>query len=269
MTEAALERILRHDRILVIAAILAVTALAWAYIVSISIAPPGQSSIMADMPGMEMAQPSFTPWGPATFAFMFVMWTIMMVGMMLPSATPMVLIYAGVARRAVAHGKPFAAVAWFVGGYLFAWFGFALMATLAQWALESTLLLTPMGKADNAFGGGVLIIAGLYQWSPLKDHCLSQCQSPLLFVQRHGGFQRSPRGSFSLGTRHGLYCVGCCWTLMLLLFVAGIMNLLWIAGLAVFVLIEKTVPASRWLSRFIGICLILSGVALSTGLLTG
>jgi predicted metal-binding membrane protein len=268
MTMAALERVLRHDRILVIATIVAVTVLAWAYIVSLAgVAPAGPSS-MDDMPGMDMAQPTLSPWNFLHFAFMFAMWSVMMLGMMLPSVTPMVLIYARVARQALVQGKPFAPTAWFVGGYLVAWFGFSLVAVVAQWALESLLLLTPMGRADFAFGGLILIGAGLYQWLPLKGHCLSQCQSPLLFLQRHGGFQHTSQGSFLLGTRHGLYCVGCCWALMLLLFVAGIMNLLWIAGLAVIVLIEKTVPAGRWLSRFIGICLVLSGVALSTGLLS-
>jgi predicted metal-binding membrane protein len=268
MNEPALLKVLRHDRLLVITAIVAVTVLAWAYIVSLAGVAFVPSSSMEDMPGMDMAEPAFQAWNASHFVFMFAMWSVMMLGMMLPSVTPTVLIYARVARQAFAQGKPLASTTWFVGGYLSAWFGFSLFATIAQWSLESTLLLTSAGKANVVLGAIVLILAGLYQWSSLKNHCLSQCQSPLLFIQRHGGFERSFRGSFKLGARHGLYCVGCCWSLMCLLFVAGIMNLLWIAGLAVLVLMEKLIPVRPWLSRLIGIGLIVSGVALSVGLLT-
>ncbi len=192
---------------------------------------------------------------------MFVMWVVMMVGMMTPSVAPMVLIYARVARHASAKGKPFAATIWFAGGYLFAWTGFSFCATVVQWALERTLLLTPMmTSSSNLFGGRILIAAGLYQWTPIKDACLSKCQAPLSFIQRHGGFQREPLGSVRIGVQHGLYCIGCCWALMALLFVGGVMNILWIVAIAMFVLLEKVIPSGRTISRIAGAGLLGAGI---------
>ncbi len=135
-----------------------------------------------------------------------------------------------------------------------------------QWALERAALLTPMmASASNVFGGIVLIAAGLYQWAPLKNACLRQCQAPLLFIQRHGGFRSSLQGALALGGRHGAYCVGCCWVLMALLFVGGVMNVLWIAAISVFVLAEKVVPAGRVISRISGAIFIAGGVRLLVG----
>jgi predicted metal-binding membrane protein len=146
------------------------------------------------------------------------MWVVMMIGMMTPSIAPMILIYARVGRQAMVDGKPFAATTWFVGGYLLAWIAFSLAATSAQWALERAALLTPMmTSASNILGGVVLIIAGLYQWTPLKEACLFQCQTPLTFILRHGGFRGYPAGALKLGMSHGMYCIGCCWALMALL----------------------------------------------------
>jgi predicted metal-binding membrane protein len=250
---------------IVIASIAAITLLAWVHIVSLAGSMPGIG--MPDMPGMDMAQPAIGQWRVSDFVLMFAMWAVMMVGMMLPSVTPMVLVYARVARQASGQGEPFAATAWFVGGYLLAWIGFSLIVTVAQWALAAALLLTPaMSSASKTFGAIILIAAGVYQWTPLKEFCLAQCQTPLLFLQRHGGFQRSSAGSLRLGARHGLYCIGCCWVLMALLFVVGVMNLLWIAALASFILLEKIIPAGRLMSRLAGACLVLIGIALSAGL---
>ena len=270
MSEPALESVLRRDRALVATALVAIAALAWAYVLwlasamsSMDMGSAGQSIQMSGMDMAEVARPDFRAWSAADFAFMFLMWAVMMVAMMLPSATPMILIYASVARRATAHGKPFAATTWFAAGYLFAWTGFALVATLAQWALESAFLLTPgMASASGVLGASILIAAGLYQWTPLKETCLTQCQAPFLFIQRHGGFHREPPRAVSLGAQHGLYCIGCCWALMALLFVGGVMNLLWIAGLAVVVLIEKVVPAGTWIPRVAGIALAAAGTLL-------
>ena len=173
----------------------------------------------------------------------------------------MILIYARVGRRAAIAGQPFAASAWFAAGYLLAWTAFSLAAISAQWALQRAALLTPMMEsASNIFGGIVLIAAGLYQWTPLKDACLSSCQAPLTFIMRHGGFRREAAGALTLGFRHGLYCVGCCWALMTLLFVGGVMNLFWIAALAVLVLFEKVVPFGRRVARLAGLALIAAGV---------
>ena len=142
-------------------------------------------------------------------------------------------------------GKPLAATGWFAAGYLLAWIGFSLAATLLQWVLEREALLDPrMAIASNLLGAIVLIAAGVYQWTPLKDVCLAQCQSPLRFLMRHGGFRSDLRGCLLLGLRHGAYCVGCCWVLMALLFVVGVMNVLWIALLALLVLLEKLTPGT-------------------------
>jgi predicted metal-binding membrane protein len=146
------------------------------------------------------------------------------------------------------------------GGYLLAWTTFSLVATSAQWALERAALLTPMMEsASNRLGAAVLIRAGVYQWAPLKEACLSHCRSPLLFIQQHGGFRSEPYPALALGFRHGIYCIGCCWALMALLFVGGVMNLFWIAVLAILVLLEKIAPLGRLAARIAGICLIASG----------
>lgn len=265
MSGPSIESVLRRESAIVAGALLVIVALAWLYVLRLA--------ADMDMGGMDMTgtrmvseglgmvmTAALEPWSGAEFLLMFVMWTVMMVGMMLPSAAPMILLYARVGHKAAAEGKPFAATGWFAAGYLLAWCGFALAATAAQWALERAALLTPMMEtASKPIGGIVLIVAGLYQWSPLKDACLSQCQSPLLFIQRHGGFRRDALGSLRLGVRHGFYCVGCCWALMMLLFVGGVMNVLWIAAIAIFVLIEKVIPAGRFVSRAAGIGFIVAG----------
>ena len=141
-----------------------------------------------------------------------------------------------------------------------AWTGFALAATAVQWALERSALLTPtMEGASDIFAGAVLIAAGLYQWTPLKDVCLRQCQAPWLFIQRHGGFRPDIGGALALGIRHGGYCIGCCWALMALLFVGGVMNVVWIAAIAILVLVEKVIPARRAISRTAGVALVAAG----------
>jgi predicted metal-binding membrane protein len=212
----------------------------------------------------DMMMPAIKSWSPVDFAVMLVMWTVMMVGMMTPSAAPMILIYARVGRQAAERGNPLPATAWFAGGYLLSWLAFSLVATTMQWALIQAALLTPMmAITSGMLGGGVLIVAGLYQLSPWKETCLRHCQNPLIFVQHHGGFRRDIGGSVGLGFRHGLYCIGCCWALMALLFVGGIMNLLWIAALTIFVLAEKAFVRGQWLSRAAGVALLIGGTWLA------
>jgi predicted metal-binding membrane protein len=191
------------------------------------------------------------------------MWAVMMVGMMVPSVAPAVLLYARVGRTAQAQHMPFAPAGWFAAGYLLAWVGFSLAAALAQAALSQALLLTPMLKSTSGLmSGAALLVAGLYQMSPWKESCLQNCRSPLLFLQRHGGFKPQAGGSVLLGLRHGLYCIGCCWALMLLLFVGGVMNLAWIAGLAVLVLVEKLSRRGWLLTRAAGAGMIAAGLFL-------
>jgi predicted metal-binding membrane protein len=269
MSDGRLESLLRRDRAIVLAALAAVAALAWAYLVGSA----GEGGM--DMGGPHRAAPggdilaaALTPWSAGELLLMFVMWTVMMVGMMTPAVAPMLLIYVRVGRQAQARGTPFAAAAWFASGYLLAWIGFAAIATMLQWGLERAALLTPaMASASPALGGLLLIAAGLYQWTPLKDSCLGQCQSPLLFIQRHGGFRGDRAGGIALGLRHGAYCIGCCWALMVLLFLGGVMNLLWIAALAVLVLAEKLGPGGRTISRAAGLAFAGAGVALLAGLI--
>lgn len=209
-----------------------------------------------------MMQAEFGQWSAAHFVAMLLMWSIMMIGMMAPSVAPMVLIYARVARHASTQGTPFAPSAWFALGYFLAWIVFALLATLLQWGLERALLLSPMtASASPRLGGALLIAAGLYQWTPLKHACLSQCQSPLAFIQRHGGFRSETGASVALGLRHGGYCIGCCWALMILLFAAGVMNLLWIAAIGALVLVEKLIPG-RLFQRMAGATFVVAGAAM-------
>jgi len=210
--------------------------------------------------GIGLMMPATAPWKGGEFVWVIAMWAVMMFGMMIPSAAPMILIYARVGRQAAAQDKPFAATGWFAAGYLLVWTLFVLAATSAQWALDRAALLNSMMEGtSNLLGSIVLIAAGLYQCTPLKDACLSQCQAPLHFIQRHGGFRRHTASSLALGARHGVYCVGCCWELMALLFVGGVMNVLWIATLAILVLLEKVIPAGRLISRISGAGFIAGG----------
>jgi len=266
--DAGLATLLRRDRLAVAAALIVVTLLAWAYLLWLSaqMAADGMTA-MADMPGMDMSAmagamaPSIRAWAPADFAFMFAMWAVMMVGMMTPSVAPMLLLYAGVGRKAAESGTPFASTGWFFAGYLAVWTAFSALATLAQWALTALALLTPMMATSSAtLGGIVLITAGLYQWTPLKETCLRSCQAPLAFLMAHGGFRDQPLGALRLGIAHGGYCLGCCFALMALLFVGGIMNVLWIAGLTILILLEKIVPAGLLIPRISGALIGAAGI---------
>ena len=238
-------------RVPVVAALLAISALALGYTYWLATG--------FDMSGM--MSPEFVPWTGSYFAFMLTMWVVMMAGMMTPTVAPTVMLYAEFGRRHVAQGFPSAG--WFIAGYLLSWSAFALLATLLQWLLEWAALITPMmAGMSHALGGAMLIMAGLYQWLPAKQACLTQCRSPLSFIQRKGGFPSRTRGALRLGWLHGLYCVGCCWALMALLFAFGVMNLRWIAGLMVFVLLEKLVPYPGVFSRVAGAIAALAGVSL-------
>lgn len=195
------------------------------------------------------------PWRAIDFALMFAMWSVMMVGMMLPAATPMALLYAQVVRKAARDGSVLPPTAVFVAGYLAAWALFSIAATTAQWGLERAALLSPMLVANSPrLGAGLLIAAGVYQLTPWKGACLSRCRDPVHFFATH--FRPGVRGALRLGFRYGLYCLGCCWLLMGLLFVGGVMNLLWIAALSVFVLAEKVIPLGASAGRVAGALMI-------------
>ena len=172
----------------------------------------------------------------------------------------MILMYARAGRHAKAQGTPLAATVWFAAGYFLVWIAFALLATMVQWALERTALLDSwMASTSNVLGGVVFLAVGSYQWTRLKDVCLAQCQKPFAFLMRQGGCRPDAPGSLMLGLRHGAYCVGCCWALMALLFVGGVMNVLWIVLLALLVLFEKVTPFGRLIAHFAGLVLIAGG----------
>ena len=208
-----------------------------------------------------MATPADWTWA---YAFvMFGMWWVMMIAMMLPSAAPMILLFALVNRRSHAKGGPYVPTAVFAGAYLAAWGGFSVAVVALHWGLERAELLSPMMASRNAtFGGALLVLAGAYQLSPLKHACLRHCRAPIDFISRQ--WRAGRRGAFRMGVLHGLYCLGCCWALMALLFFGGVMNLYWIAGLALLVLLEKTIPPGHWLASLSGLCLVSWGAALLT-----
>ena len=252
MAGSAVERLLRNDRILVISGLLVVIVLSWAYL----FAGAGTMQEMGDM----LMPMSSGPWTVNHAMVMLVMWAVMMAAMMLPSATPMILLYATIARNRHAKGQPAVESGIFMLGYVAIWIAFSLGAVALQFALERAAMLSPMMEATSlTLAGALLIAVGIYQWTPLKQACLLRCRSPLDFVLTH--WRSGARGAFVMGVGHGTYCVGCCWMLMLLLFVGGVMNLGWIAGIAIFVLVEKLVPAGHWIGRGAGVLLIGWGAA--------
>jgi predicted metal-binding membrane protein len=203
-------------------------------------------------------------WSPAYWLIALLMWWVMMVAMMTPSAAPMILLYARATRHAQAGGRMqpgVVATASFAGGYLLAWLAYSGAATLLMWLLERSgvLAVTRMGSTSAWLSAGLLIVAGLYQFSSLKTACLQTCRTPAEFLSRH--WRPGASGALRMGLAHGTYCVGCCWALMALLFVGGVMNLLWIAILAMFVLAEKLAPQGPWMSRLAGLILVLWGLA--------
>lgn len=248
--DRSIETALRRDRLIVGLSLTVVVALAWYYLWRGAAAMHTAGGAGMRMPAMD----------PAGLALSFLMWIVMMAGMMLPSAAPTVLLYGAMVRKNAEHGVVLPAVSIFVGGYLIVWAGFSLAAALLQAALEHAALLTPMmASASKPLSGALLVAAGIYQLTPLKDVCLGKCRNPVQFLMSH--WRSSPSGALRMGVAHGGYCLGCCWTLMLLLFVVGVMNLAWVALIAAFVLVEKLFPAGRLVSRLSGAALILIGLA--------
>lgn len=252
MTGSILERALRRDRVLVVFGLLVVVVLSWAYLLT-------GAGMMQEM-GSRLMPMSTGPWSLGHAALVILMWAVMMAAMMLPSAAPMILFYSTIARRRSERGSPTTTSGVFSLGYIAVWAAFSLAAVALQFGLEQAALISPMMETTSiALAGAVLIAAGLYQWTPLKQACLRRCRSPLEFVLTH--WREGKRGAFVMGFRHGVYCVGCCWLLMLLLFIGGVMNLAWIAGISLFVLVEKTAPAGHWMGRGAGALLVAWGVA--------
>ena len=266
MEGRALEALLRRERVIVCSALAILTLLAWLWV--FVGAGTGMSTIAMTTwqfppPRPAMATPG--DWSPAYWLTMLLMWWVMMVAMMVPSAAPMILLYARVVRHGQTRGEipgALAPTAAFAAGYLLCWLGFSAFVTALQFALERSGLVDGMmmWATDHRLTATLLIVAGLYQLSPLKKACLTQCRSPVEFLARNWRPGRS--GAFRLGILHGAYCLGCCWALMLLLFAAGIMNLVWIAGLAILVLVEKLTPVGAALAKPLAALLIVGGAAL-------
>jgi predicted metal-binding membrane protein len=247
-----LEFILRRDRWLLGGALTVVIVLCWGWIVPMAV------DMYGTMTGSSAWMMTDT-WDFTHLALLFAMWVVMMAGMMLPSAAPALLIYAQVVRRSPDGPRATGHVYAFGGGYLLVWTVFSLIATVVQRVLAHLLLLSPMMEAqDRRFGGALLIIAGLYQFTPYKRACLQSCRFPAEFLVQH--WKPGVAGGFHLGWSHGLYCLGCCWALMLLLFVGGVMNLWWIAALTVFVLLEKVAPFGESGGRLSGLPIIALGL---------
>src|SRR5215210_3507496 len=250
----------RRDRVVVLFGLALIAALCWVYISSLA---PDTSGM--DM-GVEMTMPRMQAWGAADFGLTFGMWAVMMVAMMTPSAAPMILMFAGVNRRRREQHVSYVPTSVFFMGYLLVWATFGVLATGAQWGFHHISLLSPMMAITSPVVGGVLLmVAGIYQWTPLKHACLSKCRSPLGFVLNE--WREGRWGALLMGLKHGVYCTGCCWSLMALLLVAGVMNLLWVAAIAGFVLLEKVAPAGDRLGRVAGVVLVGWGVWMVVGVL--
>ncbi|MFQ5914757.1 MAG: DUF2182 domain-containing protein [Nitrospinota bacterium] len=242
---APLEALLRRDRAIVVSGLAGMTALAWAYMLHLAWGM-GKMDI-----GIEMAMPRMVSWGAWDFILMFVMWAVMMVAMMVPSASPMILFFAFLNRRRHGDEDPFVPTGVFLLGYVAVWSGFSVLATFTQWALHAAALLSPMmASTSPILGGALLVAAGIFQWTSLKRACLRRCRSPLGFLMTE--WREGKRGAFTMGLKHGGFCLACCWFLMGVLFVAGVMNLLWVATIAIFVLLEKVAPGGEWVGRAAG-----------------
>jgi predicted metal-binding membrane protein len=250
----------RRDRLVISICTLIVVAIAWLYLVHLDHQMSSSmqyDKMMAEM-GMEKS------WTAADVFFTFTMWAVMMVGMMAGTVAPVLLLFAA-AHAGRDEGRAPAPVLMFGLGYLALWVGFSAGAALVQWGLHQAALLSPaMTASSPRLSGAILIAAGAYQLTSWKSSCLRQCRSPLGFLManwRDGTF-----GAMQMGLRHGAYCLGCCWALMCLLFVVGVMNLVWVAVLTGFVLIEKIGPAGATVARVAGAVMIVAGIALFAGI---
>ena len=281
---SSLESVLRRDRLIVLTALVTVIVACWAYVFDCAgmgmatfernalIRAPGDTD--DDMPGMAMGEDAadgisdmaiamMAPiaWTPGYAVLMFFTWWIMMMAMMLPSAAPMILLFARINRKQYDNGAPYVPTGIFAAGYLLVWGAFSLVTVSAQWGLERSVFLSSMMTSTSVLlGAGLLIAAGIYQLTPLKHACLRHCRSPLAFITQH--WRPGDLGALLMGVEHGAFCTGCCWFLLALLFYGGIMNLYWMVGLTAYVLLEKTIPAGHWLGRIAGVLLIAWGGAL-------
>ena len=244
-----IEALLSHQRLLILAGPMAAAILCWAWLV------PASIDMYGPMDGLS-AWMMDARWDWSYGLLIFTMWVVMMVGMMLPALAPTLLLFAAVCRSDAAGGSPVLRVYAFAAGYLGVWVGFSVLATLLQWQLARGQMMTPMMTLDSSrLGAAALVFAGLYQWTSLKQNCLARCQSPAAFIS--SSWRPRAKGALQMGAAYGLFCLGCCWALMLLLFVGGVMSLWCIGLITLLVLVEKLAPWGR------------AGLRLSGGLLIG
>lgn len=262
LATSAIERLLRHDRLIVTAAVMLLVAVAGAY----TVLGVGMSMSAIDMTSManSMTKPMVMTahWQPVNWVLLFLMWWIMMVAMMTPSAVPLLMLFTAVKRQGQDGHRAAGYTGFLLLGYLLAWAFFSAVATTLHWGLqEMGVLSAPMMVIKSqTIAGGLMVLVGIYQFTVIKNACLSRCRAPAQFIAQH----HSPgnKGALRLGIHHGVYCLGCCWALMALLFVGGVMNLYWIAGLTLYVLLEKGLPQGKYIARLAGGGLIVAGVYL-------
>lgn len=236
--------VISRDRVVIASCIIFITALAWLYLFSLS--------------SQKMTMPMAASWSPKDYYFTFAMWSVMMIGMMSPSAAPVLLLFSGMQKSR--SGRAFDGTVLLFGlGYLMVWLGFSALAALAQLVLHNAAMLSPrMATTSSILGGAVLLLAGVYQLTPAKGACLRQCQTPLGFLMTN--WRDGSKGALLMGVKHGKYCLGCCWALMLVLFVVGVMNLVWVAALSVFILLERFGRSGFYFARAGGIAMIAAGI---------
>jgi predicted metal-binding membrane protein len=251
-----LEYLLKKDRFILVSGLFVIGILSWLYIIYLY----RQMEVM-DMNALLFAMPMTPQWTWTDFVLLLLMWLIMMIAMMIPSVSPLILIFAMINRQRQQRKSPFVPAGYLLSGYFLVWAAFSLIATCLQWLLQQISLLNPeMETTSKVLGAIILISAGVFQFTPLKHTCLNHCRTPFNFIHRH--WKEGKLGALKMGVENGMYCLGCCWVLMILLFVSGIMNLLWIAIIALFVLIEKVLPAAKPISFVAGIVLIAYGITI-------
>ena len=263
----------RRDRLFIWICLVLVTALAWAYLVHLG--HQMSSSMAHDSMMADMGMTTDMPWTATDVYFTFTMWAVMMVGMMTGTAAPVLLLFAGAHAARGTRGMPPGVntphptylthpTLMFGLGYIVVWVAFSAGAALAQWMLHQTAMLTPaMAASSGRLAGGILVAAGAYQLTPVKGACLIRCRSPLGFLMTN--WRDGAIGALQMGLRHGVYCLGCCWLLMCLLFVVGVMNLVWVAALTAFVLVEKIGPSGLIVARVAGAIMIAAGILVVAG----
>jgi predicted metal-binding membrane protein len=262
---SAASGVLQRERWIIGAALAGVAAIAWAWMIHEARGMDVRGA--CECLGMQMGGVSRGDWTAGSLLPLFLMWAGMMVAMMLPSAMPMILTFAAVSRNRRRQQRPYVSVAIFVAGYVAVWTAFSALAAVAQWILHRQALISPAMSSTSATLGGVLLLAaGIFQFTPLKHTCLTHCRAPLEFIMTR--WREGAPGAFRMGLEHGAFCTGCCWALMALLFVLGVMNILWIAVLTILVALEKMLVRAKWFSTATGVLLLCWGMWVLAGAVT-